>query len=489
MVRTKHPVVLIHGVLGYGKRRPLWRKWSPYWPEQALDGMNANYLVVDVGVLSSDHDRACEAFYQLYGGRVDYGEAHSREAGHARYGATFEHAMHPNWSAENPVHLLGHSFGATTAIELYQLICQDAFGVGSNYKWVKSIISVAGPLSGTTLTHLFGLHDGKMRAWTLGHFIGASLCFWHRLSSHFPILKNVYDYRMPQWEFVTSYREIISSESRILASPDLAVYDILPARRLERNSRLKHMDKPYLVSIATSTHSKAPFVEMFLTTVLLGLVGGLAFSIWHHDYFETLVALVLVLAVVLYGRIRQLDYAIIPCIAFLRFQMTWCVRFLHEIFDGFDHEEWEHNDGVVNVVSMLNPLQFHPIPTQSDEDDDDSSGSDSNSTTSTIASSSSSSFSGSTLPLLTTHVLPLDTVESHGELVLRKEEQHASKPSRDAGRVSSDVIKHPKKKPERGRWYVHQVQKNHMASTHFDAEAPALFRKLLHVIANEFEHE
>ncbi|GLD94752.1 hypothetical protein PINS_up024537 [Pythium insidiosum] len=43
--------------------------------------MDANHLIVDVGVLSSDHDRACEAFYQLYGGRVDYGEEHSIQSG------------------------------------------------------------------------------------------------------------------------------------------------------------------------------------------------------------------------------------------------------------------------------------------------------------------------------------------------------------------------------------------------------------------------
>lgn len=107
---TKHPVVLIHGVFGYGKTRPLWNTWSPYWPETALSEMNQNHLMVDVGALSSDHDRACEAFYQLYGGRVDYGEQHSREAGHNRYGATYEAPLHPTWSAANPVHLVGHSF-------------------------------------------------------------------------------------------------------------------------------------------------------------------------------------------------------------------------------------------------------------------------------------------------------------------------------------------------------------------------------------------
>ncbi len=43
--------------------------------------MQVSYLIVDMGVLSSDHDRACEAFYQLYGGRVDYGETHATECG------------------------------------------------------------------------------------------------------------------------------------------------------------------------------------------------------------------------------------------------------------------------------------------------------------------------------------------------------------------------------------------------------------------------
>lgn len=87
---TKCPVVLIHGVFGYSKTRPLWNSWSPYWPEEALRELNQNHLILDVGALSSDHDRACEAFYQLFGGRVDYGEDHSREAGHNRFGAMYE---------------------------------------------------------------------------------------------------------------------------------------------------------------------------------------------------------------------------------------------------------------------------------------------------------------------------------------------------------------------------------------------------------------
>uniref|UniRef100_K3WXL4 Lipase-like C-terminal domain-containing protein n=1 Tax=Globisporangium ultimum (strain ATCC 200006 / CBS 805.95 / DAOM BR144) TaxID=431595 RepID=K3WXL4_GLOUD len=267
--RTKHPVVLIHGVFGYGRRKPLWNTWSPYWPEDALDELNDNHLIVDVGALSSDHDRACEAFYQLYGGCVDYGEEHSCAAGHDRYGATFGTPLHPNWSAAKPVHLVGHSFGATTAIELYQLICTDAFGVGSSYEWVVSITSIAGPLSGTTLTHLFGLHEARMREYTLGHFIGSALGVWFKLQTDFPIVQRVFDFRMPQWKCVNSYREVLSAKGRINMSADLAVYNILPALRLERNSRLVHMDKVFLTSVTTSNNVVFPVIEITLGTTIV----------------------------------------------------------------------------------------------------------------------------------------------------------------------------------------------------------------------------
>jgi len=43
--------------------------------------MTGNEILVDVGMLSSDHDRACEAFYQLYGGQVNYGQHHAKQHG------------------------------------------------------------------------------------------------------------------------------------------------------------------------------------------------------------------------------------------------------------------------------------------------------------------------------------------------------------------------------------------------------------------------
>ncbi|KAG3097729.1 hypothetical protein PI124_g15585 [Phytophthora idaei] len=64
-VTTKFPIVFIHGVFGFGKTRPMWNRWSPYWPEEGINELNENHIVLHVGPLTSNHDRACEAFYQL----------------------------------------------------------------------------------------------------------------------------------------------------------------------------------------------------------------------------------------------------------------------------------------------------------------------------------------------------------------------------------------------------------------------------------------
>jgi triacylglycerol lipase len=50
--------------------------------------------------------RACQVFYQLKGGTVQFGEAHSRKHGHASTGATHAGA-HTQWSSAAPVHLIG----------------------------------------------------------------------------------------------------------------------------------------------------------------------------------------------------------------------------------------------------------------------------------------------------------------------------------------------------------------------------------------------
>ncbi|GLD94758.1 hypothetical protein PINS_up003382 [Pythium insidiosum] len=268
-------------------------------------------------------------------------------AGHARFGETYDKALHPQWSAEHPVHLVGHSVGATTAIELYQLICTDAFGVGSDHRWVCSIVSIAGPLSGSTLTHFFGLHDAAIVKWTLGHAIGASLSLWLRLQRLCPRLKAIYDFRMPQWETRSSFRDVVMPmRSRVLMSPDLAVYDILPARRLARNQRLVNMEKPYLVSVVTSSAATTPILSLVVVAFIVGMLVS-ALLVWSLFGRLDLAIAAIVTAIALWLTLRKRVF-----LPIMQWRMRRCVRQLAPPYPGFDNAEWEANDGAVNLCSM-----------------------------------------------------------------------------------------------------------------------------------------
>jgi triacylglycerol lipase len=142
-MRSKN-IVFVHGLLGWG---PGELGGLPYWGD-ALEQFHANFVTHEAkcGPLSSFHDRACEIFAQTKGGRVDYGEAHSAHAGHARFSRQYDEGFVPDWSAENPIILVGHSAGAQTCLQLQALLAEDFWGIGSNADWVEAVVSIAGAL-------------------------------------------------------------------------------------------------------------------------------------------------------------------------------------------------------------------------------------------------------------------------------------------------------------------------------------------------------
>ncbi|KDO30209.1 hypothetical protein SPRG_19770 [Saprolegnia parasitica CBS 223.65] len=357
MERTKHPAVLIHGLFGWGKQTPFYN-WGPnYWPIKDLDAVNPNYVLVEVGVASSDHDRACEVFYQLMGGRVDYGKAHAAEKKHARYGKTYATALHPTWSAANPVHLFGHSYGATTALELYQLICADFFKVGSDYTWVKSIVSIAGPLSGATMSHMCGLQDDlTIEAGSINHLISIAVSTLWKFQQVFPFLENVYPIRMPQWLAYCRWSTIFSVNNMPLKTGDSAFDCLLPAYRFARNSQLVHMDKVHLMSIVSKDDETTSLHIIDVAGLLL-----IALLWRRREKHKWLLGLV---AVVMLQRLRSVDIAKLPF--FLTHILRWHATTTSKpIYEGFEKDKWAANDGVVNTYSMLCPRYCETYPAQS----------------------------------------------------------------------------------------------------------------------------
>ncbi|EQC26069.1 hypothetical protein SDRG_16088 [Saprolegnia diclina VS20] len=416
------------GAFGWGQKTPLFGAMPSYWPLQDLNEINPNYLVVAVGPISSDYDRACEVFYQLYGGQVDYGEAHAQTCGHLRFGVTHE-AMHPNWGEDNPVHLLGHSCGATTSIELYQLLCKDHFGVGSSHKWVKSIICICGPLTGSTLSNLLGIGpNSKLALLSGGHLVGSSFAlFWKLQECYLPSLKALYDLKMEHWNNMTSWRDVFSPDSSLFTSHDILWDDIVPATRLQKNQALIEMDKVHLFSVVTCAKD--------YPHVLSGMT-------WFLSLFT--------------NRMNK-----------------------HEPFHGFDSRHWANNDGVVNTYSQVYPRvkcgRFTPVP-----------GACPPLPSHTPASGSHLPMPGNYTPVPGNHpVVPTSyTPGSGGHLSFSGSDSPAVGTWSPAeSHISFDLdAQDGASAPLKGRWYTYHVEKNHFCGTFLDADARDLYCNLFKLV-------
>ncbi|CAK4082092.1 unnamed protein product [Aphanomyces euteiches] len=430
MHATRDPVVLIHGIFGWGLKSPLFNLFPCYWPRDEIAEINPNHIIVQVGKVSSDHDRACEAFYQLYGGRVDYGETHSCKYGHHRYGSTYA-AAHPKWSEveAHPVHLLGHSFGGTTALELYQMICRDFFGVGSNYKWVKSITTVASPLTGSTLGSALGAEaDTPVPVLSGAHLLAIKVgTFWKASTTFLPILKHIFDYQLDQWKGIASWDVLYSTRSSILMSQDNALYSSLPSFRIKKNKELIHMDKLHLFSIVTTAKDQhhAPMWETAGLVTLLYVLSCRR-QLWPVRIVRA--GAWVALAVFMWKKMLLMDYT--KARATLWAIMWVMRRYVYSKTEhGLDHKIWVHNDGVVNTYSQVYPR---------------------------VA------------------LNPKETPETKPASSMVRNASYVSVDLENLGAEDDDIAK--------GQWHIHRLEKNHLCGTFLDADAGEMYKHIFKLL-------
>ncbi len=169
------PVILVHGFAGWGPQElGEYRYWGGRHDIAAiLREAGCTVHTATVGALSSNWDRAIELFYQIKGGQVDYGAEHSRMYGHLQRpeGYFYDEPFYPEWDAEHPVHLVGHSMGGQTVRMLsallagrspeFQNVLRDtdnrSFTPGEG--WIKSVITISTPHCGSAL---FDLQDNPL---------------------------------------------------------------------------------------------------------------------------------------------------------------------------------------------------------------------------------------------------------------------------------------------------------------------------------------
>ncbi len=180
---NNYPIILVHGFMGYGDEDGVSRflsGWGFGPGKNAVRHLRNNGFEVygpAVGPINNLWDRACELWYHLVGGTVDYGKYHSELYGHARYGRTYPGIL-KDWGQPGDhakVHLVGHSFGCPTARMLAQLLaygseeekaCTPEDELSELFKggkgdWVHSITGLAGVNNGTTLADFMRVGGAK----------------------------------------------------------------------------------------------------------------------------------------------------------------------------------------------------------------------------------------------------------------------------------------------------------------------------------------
>jgi len=178
--------LLMAGLGGYGENVGADRA-MPYFGSltgmhfgQALEKHGYETYQPDLGPMSSEWDRACELYAQLTGTRVDYGEAHSKRCGHARYGRTHSKPLFEGWGAQRPLNLICHSFGGNTA-RMFALLLDEGCAAeraatpaeelsplfaGGMIDRVHSITTFAAPHNGTTAAGTVSdEHEGEPYLW------------------------------------------------------------------------------------------------------------------------------------------------------------------------------------------------------------------------------------------------------------------------------------------------------------------------------------
>ncbi|KAI0068173.1 alpha/beta-hydrolase [Artomyces pyxidatus] len=231
------PLVIVEGFLG-GSGESLWGNFAHYLngeDEKAGCGRR-RVIFANVGPVSSLHDRACELFYDIVGGTVDYGEAHSIENGHARYGRA-SGGLYPAWSVDNPLHFLGHSVGGATIVKLQKLLSDGVFGPAFTADMLLSVTAgtyppvLSAPFRGTQIVYSLGEHETaapEVRFLSLGSALAKAI---HVAAYFAPFMSRFVDLRGEARRlslFETSFASMLKQlwKSDWAESRDAAPFDV-----------------------------------------------------------------------------------------------------------------------------------------------------------------------------------------------------------------------------------------------------------------------
>lgn len=200
-------------------------------------------IFAPLGPCSSLHDRACELFYALKGGRIDYGKEHSLKHGHSRWGRFYSQALFKNFGPQNPAHFLAHSLGGNTIMKLQQLLREGFFdhvlqspsAAALPEESILSITAVSSPFHGTPLVYILGsraLPYPSVRFLSLGNLLAKVVHVIAFLDGFAPErmskpLRNVLDVYADAWHFAQSESVDDDASREETQSSNRGIYNLI----------------------------------------------------------------------------------------------------------------------------------------------------------------------------------------------------------------------------------------------------------------------
>lgn len=279
-----YPIVLVHGLFGWGGTEianlNYWGGFSSL--QEMLTDAGYEVYTPSIGPVASNWDRACELYAYLVGGTVDYGQYHSAQNGHSRYGRTFKGVLPELNDADSTlkIHLVGHSMGGETIRMLAQLLENgdpdemrattdgsiSKLFTGTCRHWIESITTLCTPHDGSQ-------YDGKVynEEEPLVHRFVAALSAATGMNINEENLG--LDFKLDQWgltrepgESYESYIHRVENSNLWKGDvKDLSVYDLSPDGAAVLNSYAKAQDDIYYFSVACSdTYRSAVYPHHYL---------------------------------------------------------------------------------------------------------------------------------------------------------------------------------------------------------------------------------
>ena len=292
------PIILIHGFLGWGRDE---MAGYYYWGgrmdlESELKNAGFEVYTVSVGPISSNWDRAIEAFYQIKGGQVDYGNKKAGEYGFIQKPKNKKYeGLYPKWDKKHPVHIISHSQGGQTAKMLELLLNnlyenEDSHLLSSIHRgWIKSITTISTPHNGSTLVPI--MLDTFPFALNLAPWFG---------SIDNKTIDAFYSFDLEQWGLEKRTGEAFDDYfSRLKQSPlsnskNLCSWELSPVGAQEFNQLYEADDSVYYFSFITTAtqqkknsqhHKPASFMSLHLwpTAILMGTYNEAIDSSWYEN--------------------------------------------------------------------------------------------------------------------------------------------------------------------------------------------------------------